>query len=166
MILGLLLFFNTYDVIVAFSVIIGIFLILLGIAEIINYIKNRQFGQYSLVVGLFCLIAGILLVMNTNIIATIIPIVIGICMIGMGARKLELAISFKDNAISGWALMLIMSLLTLICGIILIINPIKGAFLAAKSLGIIIVIYAIIDIIDSIAVKENVKKLSKILEEK
>ena len=116
-------------------------------------------------IGLLAVIAGFLLISNTNIIATIIPITIGICMIGMGAKKLEVSLNLKDSSVTGWSYMFIMAILTIVCGIVLIINPIKGAFIATKIVGLIIVIYSVIDVIESIIFKNNVKKISKIIEQ-
>lgn len=165
MIMGLLLFFNPEGIIVSISIIIGLFACLYGITQLVFYFKNREFGYSDLMIGLFAIIAGFLLISNTNIIATIIPITIGICMIGMGAKKLELSLNLKDSMVTGWSYMFIMAILTIVCGIVLIINPIKGAFIATKIVGLIIVIYSVIDVIESIIFKNNVKKISKIIEQ-
>jgi uncharacterized membrane protein HdeD (DUF308 family) len=167
MIMGLLLFLNPEGIISIISIIIGAFAILYGVTQLIIYFKNRNLnlGYTDLMIGLFAFVSGILLVSNTNIIATIIPIIIGVCMIMMGVKKLDLSLKFKDSNVTGWSYMLIMSILTILCGIVLIINPIKGAFIATKVVGIIIVIYSVIDVIDSIIWKDNVKKITKIIEQ-
>ena len=94
MIFGLLLFFNPEGVIVTISCIIGAFLIMIGVSGIIMYFKDRIYFRSYLITGLFSLIFGIILIMNTNIIATIIPIMIGICMIGLGIKKFDLSLNF------------------------------------------------------------------------
>lgn len=165
MTMGLLLFFNPEGIIVSISIIIGLFVCFYGITQLVFYFKNREFGYSDLMIGLFTIISGFLLISNTNIIATIIPIAIGICMIGMGAKKLELSLNLKDSRVTGWSYMFIMAILTIVCGIVLIINPIKGAFIATKIVGLIIVIYSVIDVIESIIFKNNVKKISKIIEQ-
>lgn len=165
MIFGILLFFNPEGVIVTISCIIGFLLILVGICSIVFYFKNSTYLQSYLVSGVFSTICGIILISNTNIIATIIPIMIGICMIVLGIKKFDLSLRLKDNQINTWFYMLIMAILTFIFGIILILNPIQGAFIATKIIGIIIIIYSILDIIDSIMFKNDIKKITKIIEQ-
>lgn len=163
LIFGLLLYLSPEGIIATVSFVMGIFLLIVGIYSLIMYFKDKIYFKSNLISGIFALVAGILLITNTNIIATIVPIIIGICMIGLGARKLEISLNFKDNQVLGWSYMLIMGIITIICGIILIINPIKGAFIATKIIGIIIMIYSIIDIIDSIVFRNNLKKVNKII---
>lgn len=163
LIFGLLLYLSPEGIITIVSSVIGIFLVIVGIYSLIMYFKDRIYFQGNLISGILALIAGILLITNTNIIATIVPIIIGICMIGLGARKLEISFRFKDNKVIGWSYMLIMSIITIVCGIVLIINPIKGAFIATKIIGMIIMAYSIIDIVDSIIFKNNLKKIDKII---
>ena len=165
MIFGLLLFFNPGGVIVTISCIIGAFLIMIGVSGIIMYFKDRIYFRSYLITGLFSLIFGIILIMNTNIIATIIPNMIGICMIGLGIKKFDLSLNFKDNQVEGWFLMLIMAIVTFIFGIVLVLNPLQGAFLATKVVGLIIVIYSVMDIIDSVVLKKNIQKIHKIIEQ-
>ncbi len=165
MIFGLLLFFNPEGIITLVSSMIGIFLILMGVCGMIMFFKDKVYYQNELIMGIFAILSGILLVTNTNIIATIIPIIIGISMIGLGAKKLEISFTFKDHQVTGWLYMLVMAILTLVFGIILIMNPIKGAFIATQAIGIIIVLYSILDIVDSIIFKNNLKKINKIIEQ-
>jgi len=165
MIFGLLLFFNPGGIIGSISIIIGLFLSIIGITRIISYFNNRGLGQIDLISGLFFTISGILLITNTNIIATIVPIIIGVCMIMMGAKKLDISLNFKNSNIKGWSYMFIIAILSIVCGIIFIINPIKGAFLATKVLGLIIMVYSIIDIINGLIFKNSFNKVTKIINE-
>lgn len=162
-IFGLLLYLKPEGIITVVSSVIGILLIIVGLYSLIMYFKDKIYFKGNLISGIFALVSGILLIINTNIIATIVPIIIGICMIGLGARKLEISLRFKDSKVIGWSYMLIMAIITIVCGIVLVINPIKGAFIATKIIGIIIIIYSIIDIIDNIIFKNNLKKIDKII---
>lgn len=162
MIFGLLLFLSPESIIVTISCIIGLFLIIYGIFKLISYYKNN-INNFDLVFGLISIISGIMLISNTNILATIIPTIIGLYMIIIGVKKIEISLNVKNNNISGWSYLFLMALLSLSCGLFLIINPIKGAFIATKIIGLIIIIYSIISIIDSIFLKRNIKKISKVI---
>lgn len=164
MIFGLLLFFNPEDLIVIISELAGFFLILVGVIQIVYYFKDQISFHYNLAIGLFLTTIGIILISNTNIIAIIIPVLIGSSMLALGIKKIDLAMSIKATKENYWISILIMGFLTLVCGILLIINPIKGAFLATKAVGLVIVLYSVINIIDTIILKHNLKKINKIID--
>lgn len=163
LIFGLLLFFNPEGVIVSISIVIGVLGIIFGTFELILYYKTHSHA--ALVSGLFALIAGIVLVTNTNILATIIPMLMGIALILQGVKKLEIAALFKEQNSSNWTYMFIAAALTLICGLILFINPILGAIIAIKYIGLLVSIYAVISIADSFIFKDKIKQVNKVIDE-
>ena len=159
---GLLLFINPDGVITSISLIIGLILLIIGIVELVCYFKDRINYQNILMLSLFFIATGIILISNPNIIATIIPIFIGVCMLALGIQKIDIAMLIKGTG--RWAYILITGIITLLCGILLIVNPIKGAFIATKMIGLIIMVYSVLDIIDCLVLKKNVKEINKIIE--
>ena len=159
---GLLLFINPDGVITSISLIIGLILLIIGIVELVCYFKDRINYQNILMLSLFFIATGIILISNPNIIATIIPIFIGVCMLALGIQKIDIAMLIKGS--DRWVYILITGIVTLLCGILLIVNPIKGAFIATKMIGLIIMIYSVLDIIDCLVLKKNVKEINKIIE--
>ena len=59
---------------------------------------------------------------------------------------------------------MILSLITLLCGILLVFNPFRGAEFITKVVGIILFIYSITDIISSLRIRKTVKNIQKVLE--
>ncbi len=163
LIFGLLLFFNPSGVIVTISVIIGAISMILGVFEVIMYTKTNSHA--ALVVGSFSFVAGLILCLNTNILATIIPMIIGVALIMQGVKKLELAASFKEKNHESWSYMFIAATLTIIVGIILFINPILGAVVTTQIVGAFIAVYAIIDIIDNVVIKKKYDNVIKVIDE-
>lgn len=164
MLMGVLLYFNPEGIVKSVSILLGLFAFIFGISEIVIYLKDKELGQNNFVTGLFAIIVGLLFIINTNIIATIVPIIIGICMVFIGARKLSMSLIFKEQNVRGWSYMFIIGVLTLIIAAIFIINPIKGAFIATKMLGLIIIIYSVIGIIDSVVFKNKVNEINRIFD--
>ena len=160
---GLLLFFNPGGVIVTISVIIGAISMIFGVFEIIMYTKTNS--NTALVTGAFTFVAGLILCLNTNILATIIPMIIGVALIMQGVKKLELAASFKEKNHSNWSYMFVAASLTIIVGIILFINPILGAVITTQIVGAFISAYAIIDIIDNVVIKKKYDDVIKVIDE-
>ena len=164
MLMGLLLYFNPEQIVKSVSILLGLFSFIFGISEIVIFLKNKELGQNNFVLGLFAIIIGLLFVINTDIIATIVPIIIGICMVFIGARKLSVSLILKEQNIRGWSYMFIIGIITLIIAAIFIINPIKGAFIATKMLGLIIIIYSVIGIIDSVIFKNMINEIGKVFQ--
>lgn len=161
LIFGLLLIFQTQNVISTVSVIIGILLLVIGIYPIINYFKSRQLGFFSsagLLYGIFSVVAGIVIIVNKNILATIIPVLSGVWMIINSVNKIQIAMELRDKKINSWIISFIFAIIILIGGTLLIINPFRGAVILSKTVGIFIVIYALLDISDSVFIKVKTKK--------
>ena len=161
LIFGLLLIFQTESVISTVSVIIGILLLIIGIYPIINYFRNRQSGFFSsagLLYGIFSVVAGIVIIVNKNLLATIIPVLSGVWMMINSVNKIQIAMELRDNKVSSWIISFIFAIIILIGGTLLIINPFRGAVILSKTVGIIIVIYAILDIADSVFIKFKTKE--------
>ena len=58
-----------------------------------------------------------------------------------------------------------MSIVTLFCGIFLLFNPIDSAELLTRMVGIIIMVYATIDVLETTTFKRNIKKIEKIFKD-
>lgn len=157
---GLLLFFETEGVIKIVSIFIGILLTVIGIVPIVNYFRNRVnnfFSGAGLLYGIFSVVAGLMILFNTQIFATIIPILSGVWMIVNSVNKIQIAMELRDSKINSWIITFIFAILILILGTILIINPFESVVFLGKTVGIFIIIYAILDIADSIMIKIKAK---------
>lgn len=160
LIFGLFLVFQTEGVIRTVSIFMGSLLFIIGIVPIVNYFKNRLgnfFSSAGLLYGIFSVVAGLLILFNTKILATIIPILTGVWMIINSVNKIQIAMELRDNNVKSWLITFIFAILILILGALFIINPFASAVLLGKTIGIFIVIYAILDIVDSVIIKVKAK---------
>ena len=165
---GLMLIIASTEIIIAISYSVGAVLIALGVIGIISYIRElntEESDQLDLVYGLVTIILGAIVIQNPTAIASIIPIVFGLVMIISSSIKINYALNLKSKDNDLWKSTLILSLLTTLCGVLLIFRPFEGADLIAKILGAIILSYAILDIISTITIKRNIKKLHKEIKE-
>lgn len=169
-IFGFLLIVQTEKVIKTISLIIGILLLVIGIFPIINYFRNRFknfFSNAGLLYGIFSVVAGIIIMVNNHLLATIIPVLTGVWMIINSVNKIQLSMELRDNNIKSWIISFIFAILILIGGSFLIVNPFNGAVILSKTVGILIVIYTILDISDSIYISIKTRKIiSQIIEVK
>lgn len=158
---GLLLVLNAEGFIKSISALIGIGLLLIGIFPVIDYFRYRKEGilaGISLISGIFSVVCGLMFLLNENMLMILIPVFIGVWMIINGINKIQLAFEIKDEGEKSWIITFIFSILIMVCGAYFIINPISGAAIVTETLGLIICIYAVLDIIDCIIIKIKVKK--------
>ena len=159
--IGLFLVIKASTTLHAISYIIGVMLILWGVVQLLNSItgnKENEKNSYlsaGLIIGIFSLIIGIVVIVDPEIIGSIIPFVIGIWMVINGVMKLYYAMSL--NKIQKATSAIIISLIILACGIFLIANPFKGAEILTQIIGASIMIYSVLDIVECFTLKKVVK---------
>lgn len=165
--LGLLLIFQSEATIVTISYVIGGVLVALGVLAVIKFIQgtNKEGkSELDIVYGIVTVILGVLIIKNPEAIASIIPLILGVAIIISSATKLQYAIELKANNNKLWKVTMIVSIISTLCGIILIFNPFKGAIVFTKVVGIFIVAYSILDAISTITIKRNVKIIHNAIE--
>ncbi|MBE6157528.1 MAG: hypothetical protein E7160_01915 [Firmicutes bacterium] len=171
LILGALLVFESERTIVTISYVLGGILVGIGGIAIIDFIKKAtsEPGKYNLdiIYGVSSIILGILIITNPHAIASIIPIVIGLSIIVISCTKLQYAFGLKESGNEIWKATMIISTISIICGMVLLFNPFKVAVGITKIAGVFIIIYAILDLSSTIALKLNINaKEEKIVEAK
>ena len=167
-ILGVLLIFQSELTIVSISYVIGAILVAIGALAIIRYIKGLNDNtktELDIVYGIVCAVLGVIVIGNPQGIASIIPFVIGLIIIISSATKLQYSLELKKNGNDLWKSTMILSIITIVCGIMLIFNPFKGAVFITKVVGILILIYSILDIISTVTIRNTVKQIHEAIEE-
>lgn len=145
------------------SYLIGASLIVSGIyLFIIDSKINNIFINVFLYAILLTLI-GILIILNPVTLKVILPIFLGLWFLISGIFKIRLDIYMKDEPY--FILSLITNIITVICGVILLINPVESVSAITISLGIIIVVSSISSLIDIIIFKKNINNVVKYLKE-
>ena len=166
--LGLLLIFQSDAVIYSISYIIGGILIALGVLGIIKFVQGtnkEQQTELDIVYGILSVILGIVVIKNPQAIASIIPTILGISIVINSATKLQYAFELKANGNNLWKSTMVISIISTLCGIVLIFNPFKALTSFTKIVGIFIVIYAVLDMISTFTIKRNVKIFQKTMKE-
>ena len=159
---GLVLIFNSEEFIKSISIIIGLILLVIGIlpvADFFRYRRDDMITGISLISGIFSIVCGLMFLLNEDMLLILIPVFIGVWMIINGVNKFRFAFELKDQNEKSWIITFIFSILIVVCGGYFIINPVRGAKIVSQTLGIIICIYAVLDIIDCILIKIKYKEV-------
>lgn len=140
----------------------GISLSVVGIYNIIKYIFNIHRGPFfivDIVYGILSIIAGIFIIINPLSLTGILSIGIGLWLIISASFKFALALQLRKFAEETWLFSLVVSILVLILGIIVMINPFSTALVLTTFVGIMMCVYSSIDFLQQILFRRRVKEI-------
>ena len=129
--------------------------------KIFEYFKTKgsyDLYNYELVYGIIAILLGLVVIFCNEMIETLLRIMVGVWIVYSGAMRLGLALKLQkidtDNKI--WVAVLLIAIAILVCGLFIIANP--GTLIA--TMGILMVVYAVMDIIEEIIFIKNVKEIN------
>lgn len=161
-VLGIIIAYNPNTTFKVISYMLGGILVAIGVFKVIGYFKSKgsyDIYNYELVYGIIACLLGIVVILCNEMIEAFLRILIGIWIVYSGAMRLGLAMKLQkmnsDNKI--WVPVLLIALTMLICGLYIIAVP--GTVM--MTIGIIMVIYGIMDIIEEVIFMKNVKEITK-----
>ena len=158
-ILGIILIANPEGTIKFIAIILGVLFGLVGLYKIVNYIENKgkyDFYNNDIAYGVIAIVLGIVTICYSTQIGAIFRIIIGLWIVYSAILRINLSIKLKTIASNVWIYSIIIALIMAFCGIFIIYN--SGAVIV--TLGIVVVIYSVLDVIESIMFLNNVSKLS------
>ena len=158
LVLGVFLFIQPDTIIRMISIILGGIILIPGLTSLIDYFKNTY--QPSLITGIVTIIIGLILIINTKLVASILPFILGIYFIVNGINRLQYALELRRQRIN-YTISLTFSILIIICGVLFIINPFSGALVITKVMGIFMIVYAILDLTNSIIIKKEMNEYNR-----
>ncbi|MBO4816649.1 MAG: DUF308 domain-containing protein [Clostridia bacterium] len=160
LLLGIILVNHPEDTIKVVSYILGGLLMAFGIIRLFTYFTSRdkfQYYDFNLMLGSLCLLVGLVILVFGTSIASIFGIIVGIWIVLSSINRMNLSFKLKDSGIKYWYISLIIAILVFISGLYVVFSP----ELILVTLGTILIIYSITDIIQSIIFIINTNKIFK-----
>lgn len=164
-IVGLFLFIKPDTTISLISYTFGAVLLLMGLINVYKYFSsNNKLNMFSfdLAYGVLLVIAGLFLIIDTSIFAKVINIILGIWIIVNSITKFQYGIVLKRVKNSDWGYTIFVSLLSFFWGVLLLVNPFESALTITQIIGIFIIVYAVLDIIDNFVIRKNINDILNI----
>lgn len=161
-ILALFLIIKPLESVASLIILFGIITVIDGIVHIISYFKTdkeMRIISFELIEGILCILSGILIIAFSRYLSAVFPIMLGIWIIVKNLLRLQLAINLKNVPESGWVGILILSILIIILGIIMIINPFSSMIAITTLAGIFLLLTEIANLIESIYTLNKVKNI-------
>ncbi len=157
-IIGIAIIGNPNAIMQIVAYLLGVVFILFGVVKLISYFVAKgtyDFYNYEMIFGILAIIIGIVTIAYRDTIATIFRIIIGVWILYSGLMRLGLVSKLKSIGVSEWKWALLVAVLILICGIYVIFN---GSSIGV-AIGIAILIYSVMDIVEGIIFLRNVNSI-------
>lgn len=157
-IIGIVLIQKPEGTVKVITYVLGAIFILAGIYKIIAYIYEKGKGglyNYNIVYGLMAVVIGIITIAFSGTIGALFRIIIGVWIIYSGLLRMTTSFRLRGLNSNVWIVSLVLSIIMLICGIYVIAN--SGAIVA--TIGLFILIYSIIDIVENLIFLKNIDSI-------
>ena len=128
-------------------------------------LNNNFIPVDMLPASMLSILLGIMMLIYPNMLSIIIPLMLGTWFIMTSIFKIRLTLYLSKIQNTPWLLLMLISILSIVCGFILILNPIDSSVAITLFIGTVIIVYAISDIINMIVLKRNINKLVKYFKE-
>ncbi len=138
-ILGVLMFFKPAETLKIASIVIGLLLIARGAVRVLENIGT----------GVFYFAFGIIFILNTRIFASIFPLLFGIMMAINGCGSLQSARKLKELGVRGAISEYVISIITLVIGLVIILYPFKTGVLMTRVIAGCLIYTGITEIINA-----------------
>jgi uncharacterized membrane protein HdeD (DUF308 family) len=122
---------------VASVFVVGIMMIIAGVAEIINAFQCKGWGKFLVwaLLGVLYIVAGFITFENPLFAAALLTLLLGAALVASGIVRIFLAFSMKRE--SPWIWVLLSSLITLVLGVLILARwPVSSVYVLGIFLGI------------------------------
>jgi uncharacterized membrane protein HdeD (DUF308 family) len=161
LVLGLLLTIFPDMSLKIIAYVIGISLMVMGGAFIIDYVKGTRLEKItsiSFVLGVIFIGIGLFFIVAHAKLLNFIMVIIGIIFLIKGLCKVQLALNVR-GVLDAWKYNLIVGAVTLSIGLILVLNPGKSVETFLRVVGIFIIVGSFADLAESIWILRDLDKV-------
>jgi uncharacterized membrane protein HdeD (DUF308 family) len=126
---------------VASVLVVGVAMIVAGIAEVINAFQVKNWGKFLLwaLLGVLYVIAGFVTFENPLLAAALLTLVLGTSLVASGIMRIILAFSMKRE--TPWIWVALSGIITLLLGLLILAHwPINSVYILGLLLGIDLII--------------------------
>lgn len=171
LIVGLIMLLNPSFIGDAVNYVLGILIIIYGIIYSISIYQKKEgaYDKFDLLAGIICISFGMCLIVNRDILISLIPFCMGIILLMDSATGIIKSFKLKKLNLKKWYIVLIISLIFLAFSIYIILNAKNITELLIRIIGGFLIIDAIMDF--ALTIRFNKRKEEsitdiKVIEEK
>jgi uncharacterized membrane protein HdeD (DUF308 family) len=122
---------------VASVFVVGVMMIIAGIAEVFSAFQIKNWGRFLLwvLLGALYIVAGFVTFENPLLAAAVLTLILGASLVASGVVRIILAFSMKRE--TPWVLVLLSAVITLLLGLLILAHwPVSSLYILGLFLGI------------------------------
>lgn len=134
-------------------------------AQLIRYFISEHGvlqSQLTLISGLICLALGAFLFLRSDIVVSILPIVFGLFVVFDSIGRVQNALELRRCGYASWKGFLTLPVLSVVLGVIMILNPFGTMETLVMAIGIILVVEGAINLLSALYTMLAVRRFNKL----
>ena len=157
LICGLILLFMPELTLVTIANVIGILVIIIGAFFLIGYFLRKELasGNNDLIKGLVIVCIGIFICVKSELVVSVLPVVLGIGVVLSGILKLQHAFDLKRMGFDTWVRIGLTAAVNIFIGLIVILNPFSTVAWLMRLVGVGFLFSGVTDLITTIYVSKK-----------
>ncbi len=164
LVFGVVIYLNPVITLKTVGIVIGVAFIIFGLFDIYEFLTRANNPLFSLriVLGILTVILGVFTLMDPFKITKLLTFSLGIYLSILAIFKIIEAFKLKKYGFDGWVLMLVVSVLLLIFGVFIGINPMASVDLV-EATGIFVILASILEICNLLMLYTKAKDIMKLI---
>jgi uncharacterized membrane protein HdeD (DUF308 family) len=122
---------------VASVLVVGVMMIIAGVAEVVSAFQIKSWGKFLLwvLLGVFYIVAGFVTFENPLLAAVLLTLILGASLVASGIMRIILAFGMKRETLSIWVAL--SGVITLLLGLLILARwPVSSLYILGLFLGI------------------------------
>ena len=119
-------------------------------------------SQLTLISGIICLGLGAFLILRSDIVVRILPIVFGLFVIFDSLGRIQNALDLRRCEYPSWKGFLLLPVLSVVLGVVMILNPFGTMETLVMAIGIILIIEGAINLLSALYTVLAIRRFSKL----
>ena len=159
--LALFLIFRPLESLSTFIMLFAIILLINGIVKLIQYYRTdtqMKMMNFGLAEGILSIIAALIIMITSDGLIAFLPIMFSIWIMIQSIITIQLSMGLKLAGTKGWWLVLVLSIITLLLGMMIMFNPFATMATTTMVVGIILAVTEAIHLVEGIVTLMKMKK--------
>ena len=119
-------------------------------------------SQLTLISGLVCLGLGAFLIIRSDIVVSILPIVFGLFVIFDALGRVQNALDLRRCGYDSWKGFLLLPVLSVVLGIIMLVNPFGAMETLVMAIGVILIVEGTINLLSALYTVLALRRFAKL----
>ena len=142
----------------------GVVLVCAAVQLVRYFVVERGIfqSQLTLISGVICLALGAFLIFRSDIVVRILPIVFGLFIIFDSLGRIQNALDLRRCEYPSWKGFLLLPVLSVVLGVIMILNPFGTMETLVMAIGIILIIEGAINLLSALYTVLAMRRFAKL----